>query len=45
MRYGTLVGGQPVPAPNPLLIGRQVIYNPPDALYEKAGIRERWPDT
>ena len=37
MRYGTLVGGQPVPAPNPLRIGRQVVYNPPDALYEAAG--------
>lgn len=37
MRYGTLVGGQLVPAPNPLRIGRQVIYNPPDALYMREG--------
>lgn len=37
MRYGTLVGGQPVPAPNPLRIGRQVVYNPPDALSLREG--------
>ena len=37
MRYGTLVGGQPVHAPNPLHIGGSVTYNPQDALYEAAG--------
>lgn len=37
MRYGTLADGRPVPAPNPLCIGRQVIYNPPDALYLREG--------
>ena len=37
MRYGTLVGGQPVPAPNPLRTSSRVIYNPQDALYEAVG--------
>lgn len=37
MRYGTLVGGRPVPAPNPLRTSGRLIYNPPDALYEAAG--------
>ena len=37
MRYGTLVGGQPVPAPNPLRTSGSVTYNPPDALYLREG--------
>lgn len=37
MRYGTLVGGKPVPAPNPLRTSGSVTYNPPDALYLREG--------
>lgn len=37
MRYGTLTGGQPVPAPNPLRRGLNVIFNPPGEAYEEAG--------
>ena len=37
MRYGTLVNGMLVPAPNPICIERQVIYNPPDKRYKDEG--------
>lgn len=37
MRYGTLVDGQPVPAPNPLRRGLNVIFNPPGEACEEAG--------
>ena len=37
MKYGTLVDGRPVPAPNPLRTSGSVTYNPPDALYMREG--------
>ncbi len=37
MRYGTLVNGSPVDAPNPLVAGGMMIHNPTDAQYEAAG--------
>lgn len=37
MKYGTLINGQPIHAPNPLHYGGRRIYNPPGDIYAAAG--------
>ncbi len=37
--YGKLINGRLVPAPNPLHINRELVYNPSGSLCESAGYR------
>ena len=39
--YGKLINVRLVPAPNPLHINRELVYNPSSYLYEAVGYSER----